>query len=271
MNKHIHVLRAATLLASEVESDLPYAALELRMAMEVIAYEKLRLYAPRLPESIFDKMWQPPQIMKALLEFEPLAMENKTISSVRTAEDGSSTEQVVLGEHFSFKLKWFRKAYNTVGQLLHTPTPKQAEQTTLTKATDPTKRDTLLKILCEVERVVASQLDSSIAKVIEFECLVCNSPVIRNEESTRVTQRAICLKESCAAEHLAEFSADGDPTFRLIATDFDCVTCKKTFPVQHRKLAVEYEFSCPFCRADHIIATAEWSYGLKSDVIAVGA
>jgi hypothetical protein len=139
MSKHIHVERAATLLASGVESDLSYAALELRMAMEAIAYEKLRLYAPRLPESIFDKMWQPPQIMKALLEFEPWAMENKTISNARTDEDGSSTEQVIIGEHFSFKLQWLRKAYNTVGQFLHTPTPKQAEQTILTKATSLSK------------------------------------------------------------------------------------------------------------------------------------
>jgi hypothetical protein len=54
MDKRLHLAAAETLLASGRERELIYAALEMRMTIEEIAYEKLRLYAPRLPASVLD-------------------------------------------------------------------------------------------------------------------------------------------------------------------------------------------------------------------------
>ncbi|MDO8502146.1 MAG: hypothetical protein Q7S20_09915 [Gemmatimonadaceae bacterium] len=241
------------------------------MAMEVIAYEKLRLYAPRLPAAVLDK-WQPPQAMRALLEFEPLATQNKRMRMARTTEDGTPLGPWIdLGEHRSFNVSWLRKAYNKLGSFLHVPSPRKAAQGIATAAAASSMRDDLLEILKEVEHVAASRSDLSLARTIEFNCAACESLIICNEDGARTTQRAICLDPLCAAEHYVEFSADGGVMLHLIATEFDCMACKAPVPVEDRKLAIGYEFACPECREVHVISTAHWGYSLKTNVAVKGA
>jgi hypothetical protein len=90
MDKRAHVARATELLDKADDALLPYAALELRMAMEAIAYGKLRAFATRIPTSVLDK-WQPPQAMRALLEFEPHAL-SKHAGPLRGADTDRRTD-----------------------------------------------------------------------------------------------------------------------------------------------------------------------------------
>lgn len=113
MNKRDHAKRAGELISSGIDTDLRYAALELRMAMEVIAYEKLRFYAARLPAAVLET-WQPPQAIKLLLELEPEALYDKQFRIAEQHSEGSETGRVIFaGEHFSFKLPWLKKSYHS--------------------------------------------------------------------------------------------------------------------------------------------------------------
>ena len=91
MTAKAHIKRARELLSSPDPAVVPYAALEMRMAMEAITYEKLRAYAPRLPLTVLDT-WQPPQAMKVLLQFEPRAGSNMRMRFAEELDDN-----VVLG------------------------------------------------------------------------------------------------------------------------------------------------------------------------------
>lgn len=269
MDKRTHASRAKSLLDAGDDTDLPYVALELRMAMEAIVYEKLRLYAPRLPADVLGT-WQPPQAMRALLEFEPQAAANKRMRIAREDADGQPQEWHEMGEHRSFKLAWLRKSYNKVGSLLHIPSPKNETRAAAPTTVAPTRAD-LAAILAEVERVAASRMDSSVASVITFKCGVCDSPVLRNEAGARQTNRATCLAPNCAAEHVAHFAADGSVAFHLIATDFDCLSCKALIRVENRKLAIGLRFRCTSCKAEHTIAETQWGYGLAAELSPPGA
>ena len=265
MHQRTHAARAATLLESGGDEALRYAALELRMAMEAIAYDKLRVYARRLPSEVLDK-WQPPQAMRALLLFEPRAMHSKRVRYAAQGPDGQPPGPwIELGEHRSFDITWLRKAYNKIGSYLHQPAPFRA-------ACEPdpsTLRADLREILAEVKQVAESRLDGALVTAITFQCAACDAWVVCNEEGVKATQRAVCLDASCSAEHVATFAADGTVTFHLIATDFDCVKCSAKIPVEDRRLRIGYEFSCPACKAVHVLAQTQWGYGLKDDIGAV--
>ena len=266
MSKHDHVQRARRLLEADGDAELRYAALELRLAIESIVYEKLRLYAPRLPAAVLDK-WQPPQAMKALVQLEPRASREFRL---RIAEEPAvgvpGTDWHYLGEHRMFEPGWLRTNYTKLGSFLHAASPKHSAASL---NGDPAKlRSTMLPILQEIERVMASQIDGTLATVIEFQCAACDRPVFCNEEGARETGRATCLDASCAAEHHAKFGDDGSVTFYLDATEFECVSCKHPTPIENRKLAVGYEFNCEACKAAHVFVEMQWGYALKAEIAA---
>jgi hypothetical protein len=268
VSKHDHVRRARNLLDAEDAASLRYAALELRMAIEAIVYEKLRLYAPRLPAAVLDK-WQPPQAMKALTQLEPHAGRPFQLRIAEQPAPGvPGTDFKYLGEHRIFEPGWLRTNYNKLGSFLHRPSARQSRSDAATDI--EALRSTLRSVLSEVERVSKSQVDGTLAKVIEFQCAACDQPVFCNEDGARQSGRATCLDASCAAEHHALFRDDGGVVFYLDATEFACLKCKHETPVENRKLAIGYEFSCEACKAAHVFLEIHWGYTLKADISAQG-
>jgi hypothetical protein len=264
MSKHDHIQRARHFIEAGGDAELRYAALELRLAIESIVYEKLRLYAPRLPATVLDK-WQPPQAMKALVQLEPRASrEFRLRIAAEPAPGVAGTEWHYLGEHRTFEPGWLRANYHKLGSFLHAASPRQNASSV---DGDPNKlRSTMLSILQEIERVAASQIDGTLAAVIEFQCAACDRMVFCNEEGTRETGRATCLDASCAAEHHARFAEDGSVTFYLDATEFECVSCKHPTPIENRKLSVGYEFKCEACEAPHVFVQLQWGFALRDQI-----
>jgi hypothetical protein len=270
MNKRVHVAAARTLLESGQDTALPYAALELRMAMEAIAYDKLRAYVDRLPEQVLAR-WQAPQAIRALLEFEPHANREKRVAFGRQDAIGVPAATMhVIGETRSFDLTWLRSAYNTLGSFLHLPSPRRAAQ-----AADPASlakvRDTLVDILAEVDRVASATLEGRMARVVYFSCELCERTVWCNEDAVRTTKRAVCLDSSCSAVHTAEISADDEFTFLLDATDAECVECHAVTEVERRHLALGATFRCSSCSAEYEFTNVTWEYSRKAPVATSGA
>lgn len=71
--------RAIALLASGIDEQLRYAALELRFAMEALTYDRAQAYVQEIPP---DEMatWQPDKVIKVLLKIDPTADSSYTLS-----------------------------------------------------------------------------------------------------------------------------------------------------------------------------------------------
>lgn len=258
-----HIAAAEALLRTDPPAHLRYAALELRLAIEVIAYEKLRLYAPRLPASVLAK-WQPPQAFRALEEYEPGSTQSFRLRIARETEYGvAGNEWHDMGEHRAFKLNWLRKTYNKLGSLIHHRAPGFDGDAEVASIADPDRlRAELRAILAEVARVASSQIHSSIVTVFEFHCVVCGAPILRNEKGARETERADCLQRECGAQHHVAFTDHGAATVQLIATAFECVKCGTPLLIQNRHLDIGYRFTCARCGVQHVVATRNWGYGI---------
>lgn len=262
MHKRIHHDRALKLLATFSDEDLAYCALELRFAIEAVAYDKLRTYATRLPADLLET-WQPPQAMKALAEFEPHAVSNFRLRIALEKEPGvPGDDWGDLGEHRTFELQWLRRAYNKLGSYLHLPSPKSSVkiETQGPGYIAKLRRD-LQAIADTLAPIVASTIDGTMAEITQFPCQACGATIIRNVKGLEATRSARCLQDNCRAEHFGEFDAEGNLTVRLIATDFECQKCAHPTTIQNRHLDVGYSWTCEKCKTQHTIMERHWKYG----------
>lgn len=232
--------------------------------MEAVTYQKLETYAKRLPKGVL-AIWQPPQAVKALLELEPGADQDFQMMVAFESEPGVPTGKwMSLGNHKGLKVSWLRKRYNKIGNLLHVLSPP-AESSPLQR--DPKElRKYLDSVVAELEPVVASRIDSSLASLVEFQCSVCGEPVAANLEGVQKSHKAVYLNPSCGAEFYAIESEEGKILFRLIASNFRCMKCEHETLLENRKLKIGTRFTCEKCRAEHELVGRQWGYGLVSDL-----
>lgn len=251
--------RAQALLAEPTSGNLRYAALELRLCIEALTYEKLRTFSNMVPEDVL-RTWQPPQAVKALLEFEPRADRTFVLYAGREEEYGKPAKEMkYVGTHSSLRLGWLRKHYNKLGSLLHAPAagdPKPQDVTTL--------KEYLAEVIADLQEPLQSTIfGGTFREVFNFTCSACEKPVIANVETVLEKKKAVCLNPQCRAEHFAEVNGAGQATFLLMVTLFECAMedCDGVAPIQNRKLDVGVEFACPKCGLKHVIADRHWGYG----------
>lgn len=251
--------RAQALLAEATPESLRYAALELRLCIEALTYEKLRAFSNMVPEEVL-RTWQPPQAVKALLEFEPGADRTFVLYAGREEEYGKPAKEMkYVGTHSSLRLGWLRKHYNKLGNLLHAPAagdPKPQDATTL--------KDYLAEVIADLKEPLQSTITGgTFREVHNFTCSECGKPVIANAKTVREKNQAVCLNPQCKAEYFAKVNEAGQAIFQLMVTGFECATegCDGVAQIENRKLDVGVEFACPKCGLKHVIVHRQWGYG----------
>ena len=251
--------RAKNLLSKGGSVSLHYAALELRMCMEAITYEKLRASARHIPPKVLET-WQPPQAVKALLEYEPHTDKPFAIYAGLEKEYGvQSDEMKYVGKHRPFKLGWLRKHYNKLGGYLHFPKSNEGRSKSEAEA-----RQYLADVISEVEHVLSANITGgSLGEVYEFQCQLCDQPIICGKHRLVSSGHVECLNPNCGAEYFGELAEDGTSSFRLTVSDFDCAKCGTSIAVENRNLRIGTRFRCENCDTRHTIVTRQWSYAAE--------
>jgi hypothetical protein len=123
-----HCQTAKTLLLSGADDDVLLAALKLRMALESITYDRSKGFAEDLgPDAM--KTWQPRKLMERMLEVDPQADADATLSIGEEPSLGETPETMqLLGTDHVLNLRTLKKHYDALGSYLHTPTLSQIEQ-----------------------------------------------------------------------------------------------------------------------------------------------
>lgn len=265
-NKREHLSRAKAFLATEQSADLRYAALELRLCLEAMTYDKLRSFAKYLPPSFLERTWQPPQLLKAMKQLDSGADQSVRLLVGAEAVYGvppKDEEFKLVGEHKAFGQAWLRKHYNKLGSLLHLQ-PNDA-------AGDETEHRTYLSTLAgEIEDAQrGSILGLWFGETSNFICQLCNEQVTVSVHFARTEGRAICLNPSCEAEYKAEIQGN-EASFLLRASEFPCTSCSEPVIVQLRHLKPGLVVTCSACKRNHVIRCT-WQYGAVDEPAPPGA
>lgn len=257
IDKRSCVARAQLLLNNPTSENLRYAALDLRLCIEALTYEKLRAFSEVIPESVLET-WQPPQAVKALLEFEPTGDRSFTISIGPEEHPGiESKNMLYLGQHTALSLNWLRKHYHKLGSILHAPSLLSAPTIDI-----GSMASYLNGVVADLTEPLRSTITGgSISQVFSFQCVKCQQPVIGNREAIKKTQKAVCFNPQCGAEYVVSMAKDESAKAQLICTEFDCYECTSLIHIENRKLDIGTVFVCQACGKKHRIASRQWLYG----------
>lgn len=217
------------LRGNPTSATIAYACLDLRLAIEALAYERLTAYAEEVSFPTL-ATWQPGRLLKELAEIDPEANQDRNISLQVELEPGKWTA-LLSGPDNRFTAAWAYRMHNALGNFLHVPTLAQREVAEHERCANGLIK--ALEVAAELERVFESTTwNTKIGSFMRFDC----------DCGARLARRPDRLGEECRVE---------------------CAECRALFDV--KKIGVEsYEisrskqtFACPQCGTGNAFST-EW-------------
>lgn len=175
-----HADKARVILANPTDDDVSYAALELRKAIEAIAYERMLSYRNDISDEKL-KTWQPPKVLDVVAAIDPGTRYKVLISAELV--DGSG-EYTPLFAEIPLSNKTVRKHYHALGRYLHMPTIKQIEDGNDHNLSSVRQLcETVLTSIQDVINVENWVISNN--RPIDFDCMRggCNSKIPRNAAS----------------------------------------------------------------------------------------
>jgi hypothetical protein len=226
--------RANQLLDKQEPSATRYACLELREAIEYLAYQQLEAYLDEVPDDAMRK-WTPREVISQMLEVDPNADKTATIAvGVEEVIGEPSKDMKMLGEDRRFTLKWANRSHSALGNFLHAPTLHQIETDTV-----PDHAKAYGKAR-EVAGVIEHTLDTPIFNVnfgnfYEIDC-VCGRTIKRREGSFTAAAGIVCPNIECRAIWDVVSEAGTSVSFKRRRQEYTCPGCSQKNYVDSQRL-----------------------------------
>jgi len=248
--------RAAGELKSGDDIRLRYATLELRTAIEALAYERVLMYEDELPISEL-ATWQPKRVFETLLKIDPYADQTSSIRMAKESAPGVPSEPLQeLGTERVISIREIKKYYDKLGSYLHAPTVHQIANDS---QTSPEK----MRIRCEeireiLDKVLASPIYSVNFKIsATIECSECGKPIVsRMPPDQAESQHVNCRDTKCPASYSVMCESGNAVTWEPMQHEVACgnTDCKHLFPVWHREFKAGTYWTCPRCKGKNEFA-----------------
>lgn len=247
----------------EIESNDPerlkYAALELRMAIESLTYERAKGYKSEMAPSAY-QTWQPKRLMQELLEIEPHADKSSTISFGREDVPGEHAKEMsVLGAEKVFDLRAIKASYDALGSFLHTPTLHQLDNGGANVSRLRVRCVTLVADLNEVLESRVFNINFGVFTSIQCMNPECGKTVRKRHPQGMQKLSAIC--HECGAPYEISAGADGKWIWRSLVEDIPCPTetCTRISKIWPNDLKPGAHWTCAQCNQHFKIGLAIFS------------
>lgn len=252
-NARKYLKRAQFELAKDDDECVKYAALELRMAMEALTYDRALSYKDELPPEEYGT-WQPRKLMLVLLDIDPTADLDSTLASGREEKFGvPAPNMTVVGSEKVLNLATLREHYDALGSYLHVQSMKQVRAG---KQLDVSKmRSRCMQIATFVAEVLTSPVfNITLGNFATLDCLECGKPIRKRMPRGQSEVRAECYQ--CHASYTLSDRQNGQVEWKAHQQDVECAnrTCKRTIVVWQHEMAVGRRWTCPDCKGSNIFA-----------------
>lgn len=238
--------RAIREMESADTNRLRYAALELRMAIEALVYERAKNYAKDATLKQLSK-WQPKKLMRLLLEIDPYADKDAIISVGMPDQEGQPPSIMhCLGKERVLKLEEVEAYYDRLGSYLHTPTKAQMD------AGEPVSAEKILakcrELAAILQEVFESQIiNSDFKPVSENKCVRCGAKVYGRLPPSREEAIATCLE--CEAQYRLIPLPDEQVEWQPITQQLECSnkSCLEEFWIFRQDIKPGIGWICKKC------------------------
>ena len=241
--------RARSILDDGSDEELRYAVLELRMAMEALTYDRIKAYKDEIPPDEY-ATWQPIKILDLLLEIDPTADKEVTISVGIEEEYGKTPEKMeTLGTDQPLSLSMLKKHYNALGSYLHIPTIKQFLEGNVHI---PLK----IRERCEqIAGLIENSLNSGVFNVTlgdhaQTDCKRCGKSIRKRIPPGTTEKSVVCL--NCSAPYTLKDVGKGKVQWIPTQDEVHCPTedCKGEVWFWADEVHVGREWKCKNCEVD---------------------
>lgn len=249
-----HLKAAREEINSNNEERLKYAALELRMAMEAITYDRALAYKSEFPPEEYET-WQPRKVLMVLLEIDVNADVSSTLSiGVQPSPNETPEEMICLGTEKTFNLKMLKKHYDALGNYLHIISMKRSIE-------GKTHNMTKLRTRCEeISEFLEQALNSPVFNMTfgnfaSLNCEECQSKIrkrVPHDFDDPIT--ATCF--NCKATYTLTKHDNKKVKWKLKEHEMKCanLSCQKTIIVLERDIQIGKCWTCSSCNGQNIFA-----------------
>ena len=217
------------LLEENTEASVTYAALECRLAIERICYERLRLAHDYISHDDLRK-WQPRDIVKTLIqEVDEHAAATRTISfapevpAENTSEGFKTLDWKPLGTQIGFNPNKFGRLWNGLANLaLHIEIPTSKDATVKQYGDKQAIISKVEEALAEIKKISeGTLLSTGIGEEVSSEC-ACGSKNKRRLELLKDGQTINCINPDCDESY---DYVQADMSFRRRTLEIVCRAC----------------------------------------------
>ena len=232
------------LLRENSKSSITYAALECRLAIEKICYERLRLAHDYISHDDLKK-WQPRDIVKVLIqEVDSMSADTFTISVSKSpipeglsklyVEDYRAMHFLPIGTQIGFNPNRMGNLWNALANLaLHISLPEKKEDNLHLYGNQEAIRIKVVEALAEIRRINEGTLMwTGLGEEISFECF-CGTKNKRRFELLTDGQVVSCIDPKCNESYCFEKS---DRSFGRRTFDVTCRACKSVREIPNKLL-----------------------------------
>lgn len=246
MGAKIALERARKELSSNDDFRLRYAAIELRMVIESLVYERLQTYEKDVSGSKFDS-WQPKKVMAFLLNVEPSA--DKDIGfEMRTDPEANSEEALTVfaGTEKVLSMQVIKLHYDALGNHLHVPTLKQ--QAARAEVDIIKLRGRCEDLLAQLTEILASRVwNLNIREYVSFGCARCGGSIEKRFSRKFSTVDVACL--DCGAQYTLRDKGDQKVQIEYDGQNMQCANpdCKTPYPLWSDEIKPGTNWLCQQC------------------------
>jgi hypothetical protein len=259
------------LLTEGTPASLTYAALEARLALEAVCYDRVRFHHPYIAHRDL-RGWKPAKVLKVLVEeLEPWAASSWRLDVAEgVPEDPSSPESYErldwqpLGTQSALPVRRIERLWQALSNVaLHMRVP-ESDDDPISPYGDERQIGRHCEEAVALLREVAqgNMLGQSIGRTWTFSCR-CGQTIERKEEVLCEGRRLSCLDPECLETYVVR-SADGQCVAERRVASAVCPSCHAQFHIPQRKvdeLKTDQKkgLDCPDCKQRLVM---QWRAGL---------
>jgi hypothetical protein len=210
---------------------LTYAALEARLALERVCYERLRISHKYISRNDL-RTWKPQHVVRTVMDLVDPAIASEWVLQIGSEPGDNPPKFIPVGTQKGFDPKYISQLWQAMSSFLHCEMPKGEADSIEHYLPEGRLRPKIEEVLKELDRIAAGTIvGAMVFQQVSFEC-ACGQHNGRSAVALKHDDIIGCIKEGCKEQFRVERIAD-EFEFERRLIPISCYNCGQAmdFPI----------------------------------------
>ncbi len=213
---------------------LTYAALEARLALERVCYERLRI-AHKYISADDLRTWKPQYVVQTVMEMVSPKIVDEWTLQIGSQPINDPTDYITLGTQKGFDPKYINSLWHAMSSFLHCEPPRNENDPIGHYRPESKIKQKIMEALNELDRIAQGTImGTTIFSQITFDC-VCGQKNQRSTEALQNDDIINCIRQSCKEQYRVKKSGE-EFSFERRVQHVTCHACSTPDKFPYRKI-----------------------------------